>query len=337
MKKTISVIAFILAAFMICAAFAGCSSGSKSASRDYDAPAEAAAVYDEPMEEPAYEDGDPGEGGASLGGLDNAKYVENDRKLIYTSVYTIETKKFVESYNKIVKALDAAGGFISNEETTGAEPEVYGDSGRRAYLVMRIPIASYDKFLESIEGVGSVLSKTRSTQDVTTDYYDNEARIELYQAHYDKLMGYLQNATDMSDIIAIESEMNDVLYTIDQLKGNKRYMDDRIEYSTVEVNLREVVEYTEVVTSKETLGERISQAFNSVIKWLGQFFEGFAVVFIAALPILAILFAIFSVIFFPVRAARKKKMKKLAAAAAQKEETAAIAEEEAPAEEKEQE
>ncbi len=267
--------------------------------------------YDVPAEAPAPEaEETAGTASSSIGGLDEAEYVQNDRKLIYTSEYTIETKAFEKDYSLILDAMEKAGGFVSSENTSGTKPEVYGDAGRTAHLTLRIPVGKYSAFLDGLEGVGSVLSKSRSTEDVTTDYYDNEARIELYEKHYEKLMGYLEKATDMEDIISIEREMNDVLYTIDELKGNKRYMDDRIEYCTAHIYLNEVVEYSEVTATKESFGDRVSESFTSVIKWLGRFFEGFAVVFISALPVLAILAAVFFAIFLPVRAAKRRKKRR---------------------------
>ena len=301
MKKTICIVTVFL---ILVFCFAGCAKNSAADDRYYG---------DYAVDAPEAEAYAPDAGGyeettsSSIGGLDEASYVENDRKLIYTSEYTIETKSFEADYNAIITALESSGGFLSGENTYGMKPEEYGDSGRHAELTLRIPVKSYSTFLSELEGVGSITRRYRTTDDVTTSYYDNEARIELYEAQYDKLMGYLENASDINDIIAIESEMTDVLYTLDSLKGEKRHMDDRIEYCTVYIYLNEVVEYTEIVTSKENFGSRVSSSFMSVIKWLGRFFEGFAVVFIAALPILAILTAVFSVIFFPIRAARKKK------------------------------
>lgn len=307
MKKTLCVFTVLL---ILVTCFAGCAKsaydgvgyaqGSKTEEYFYDNEAD---VVPEAYEETA--------SSASLGGLDAASFVDNDRKLIYTSEYSIETKKFEDDYHAIITALEKTGGFIASEYTYGTAPEAYGDSGRNAELIFRIPVNDYSVFLNALDGVGSVVSKVSKSDDVTTAYYDNEARIELYEAHYEKLMEYLKNASDINDVISIEREITDVLYTLDSLKGEKRHMDDRIQYCTVTIYLNEVVEYTQIATSKETFSSRVSSSFMGVIKWLGRFFEGFAVVFIAALPVLAILFGIFSAIFFPLRAAKiKKKAKK---------------------------
>lgn len=338
MKKMIKIAAVIMALLTVAVMAAGC--GKSAATDSYNAksaygytaaaPAavmESAAAYDTawemPAEEAYYEPTDE-ENGTGLSGLNEANYVENDRKLIYTSNYTIETKQFERDYNSLIAAIDVAKGFLSSEDTYGTKPEVYGDGGRTAHLTLRIPVSSYSDFLAAVEGVGNITAKSRSTEDVTTSYYDNEARIELYETHYEKLMEYLKNATEMKDIIALEEEMTEVLYTIDSLKGTKRHMDDRIAYCTVNVTLREVVEYTEVVVAKETFGERVKSSFTGVIKGLGSFLQGLAVFLISALPVIALIGAFFCIFFFPIRAiSRKKKARRARKAAAKAAEKAA--------------
>lgn len=345
MKKACKIIALLMTVLTVAVLAIGCagsdaaSTGSyyaDSASYAKSAPAYAyatEAAYEEPAEydyydAPAAAMGE--ESGSGLNGLGEASYVENDRKLIYTSYYTIETKQFDRDYNAIIAAIDVSGGFLSSEDTYGTKPEAYGDAGRTARLTLRIPVGSYDTFLAAVEGVGNITQKSRSTEDVTTSYYDNEARIELYETHYDKLMEHLKNATDMKDIIAIESEMTDVLYTIDSLKGTKRHLDDRIAYCTVNINLNEVVEYTEIVVAKETFGERVKSSFMNVIKGLGRFLQGLAVFLISALPVVALIAAFFCAIFFPVRAISRKRKAKRALRAATKVQAETVKVPEAP-------
>ena len=321
MKKLWKYASALLALLTVAATLLGCGGKSASTSTAYATTAAASADWAVAEDSAAYYDADYDdevvEKSSGLSGLDEASYVENDRKLIYTSNYTIETKTFDNDYNAIIAAIDTVNGFLSSENTYGTKPEVYGDSGRTARLTLRIPVDHYDAFLSAVEGVGNITAKSRSTEDVTTSYYDNEARIELYETHYEKLMNYLNNATDMEDIVTIEAEMTEVLYTIDSLKGNKRYMDDRISYCTVNISLYEVVEYTEISVSKESFGDRVKSSFTAVIKWLGRFFENFAIVFIAALPVLAVLGALFCLFFFPIRAISRRKKAKRALKAAE--------------------
>jgi len=206
--------------------------------------------------------------------------------------------------------MDSAKGYLSSENTRGTRPEEYGDPGRSANFTLRIPIENYANFLNTLAGIGTVESKSQYTEDVTTAYYDNEARIEFYEAHYEKLMDYLEKATEMEDVMSIEAQITETLLTLDSLKGTKSYYDSMTQFTTVNIYLYEIVYSGTVPVSKQGLGERISNSFGEVLSALGAFFEGVIVVIVGGAPIWIIIAIIFLAIFLPIRAHKKKKLKK---------------------------
>lgn len=303
----------LLTLVTVLAVLTGCAAGSKYSNMAMDTVAEEPAednAYDVVADEMAEYDTAAGSG-FSL--TENTVEPVQDRKIIYTADYTIATRNFEEDYGKILEAMDSAGGYLSQENTYGTEPKEYGDDGRYADITLRIPLEQYSAFLETLAGIGTVQSKNQYTEDVTTDYYDNESRIEFYEAHYEKLMEYLEKATSMEDILSIEAQITETLYTLDSLKGTRNYYDRMTQYTTVDIHLNEVVAGDRVVTSETSLGERISDGFHNVLNGLGVFFEGFLVFLISASPVLLILAAIFCAIFFPIHLHKKKKKAKRAA------------------------
>lgn len=258
-------------------------------------------VEDDMAEEPSNTE-------AGFSGIDSeTSRPVQERKIIYTMEYYITTENYEEDYQKILSATEAAGGYLSGENTYGTVPEEYGDNGRHSNLTLRIPIENYESFLDAVSGIGTIENKTQSTEDVTTEYYDNEARIEFYEAHYKKLMEYLEKATEMEDILSIEAQITETLYTLDSLKGNRSYYDNMTQYTTVSIYLDEQVRNGTVVTSKSSLGDRISESFTGAIKSMGIFFEEFLIILTAVIPWLIPIAVIFCAIFFPIRRYDKKK------------------------------
>lgn len=312
MKRIIAVILTLLLTVCI---FTGCAAKE---SMDYVTEEFAPMAESAPMEEPMpeaemeFKNESAAEGGFDM--LDNTEAHTGERKIIYTADYSISSEQFDADYNKILAAMETAGGYLSSENTNGTRPEEYGDPGRSANFTLRIPIENYASFLDALSGIGTVQSKSQFTEDVTTAYYDNEARIELYEAHYKKLMEYLDKAASIEDAMSIESQITETLYTIDSLKGTRSYYDSMTQYTTVNIYLWEVVYSSDVPVSKQTLGERISNSFSDVISALGVFFEGVLVVIVAGAPIWIILVIIALAIILPIRAHRKKKQRKAEAA-----------------------
>lgn len=306
-KHLITIISILLIAML----FTGCAAKTEAPMADYAAGApmekyeDTATEEAAPMEEPMAE---AESGGFDL--LDNAEAQTGERKIIYTADYSISTENFDSDYNKVLAALESANGYLSSENTYGTRPEEYGDSGRSANFTLRIPIQNYANFLNTLAGIGTVESKSQYTEDVTTAYYDNEARIEFYEAHYEKLMDYLEKATEMEDVMSIEAQITETLLTLDSLKGTKSYYDNMTQYTTVHINLYEVVYNSGIPVSKQTLGQRISESFGEVLSALGAFFEVLLVVIIGGAPIWGVLLVIFLAIFLPIRYSRKKRQKK---------------------------
>lgn len=249
---------------------------------------------------------------SGLGDLGGNVVANTERKLVYTAGYTIETQQYVDDYGKILTAVKKYNGYVSNENSSGTPPEEYGDSGRRAELTLRIPVESYTAFTAELSGIGTTVEKSQDTEDITLQYSDVESRIDLLEMQYKKLSAHLEKATKMSDIIQLEEEMCSILNELDSLKGTRRQYDDMVNYSTINVTLREVVKQGAVSTSKQGFWERALDGLSSTLVGVGSFFESFGVFLITASPVLLILGILFAAIFVPITLSRRKKRKKAA-------------------------
>ena len=311
MKKTLALVFCVIFALL---ALAGCAGAPKEDNGWYSQDYIAEAPADEPVEEPM------GESASGVDGFATVTPAETDRKLIYTANYSIRTTEIEDSYKTIVDAVKQAGGYVSNEYTYGTEPEEYGDSGRSTSMTVRIPIENFDKFLATLGEVGEVTEKSLSTEDITDEYFDVDARIEMLEGRLERLKEHLNSATKMQDIISLEEEISNVLYELDSYKGSMRRYNDRIAYSTVNIDLCEVVEQGNVVISKKTFGERVGEDLMSVLTWLGNFFTDFAVFMIAASPIILILAIIVLAIVLPITLTKKRRRARALKEAAKAEE-----------------
>lgn len=235
--------------------------------------------------------------GEIAGGFDSFAVVpDTNHKLIYTSSFSIETTEFANDYAKIINSLAIVNGYVSNENTYGSPPKEAGDSGRTAELSLRVPILAYSDFTKSLAGIGELMSKSQNVSDVTGQYYDTQARIDMLQNRYEKLTGYLKDATKIEDIMRIEAEISNLLYELDNLKGSKRKLDNLIDYATVSLTLREVMPKDTPTASEKLLGTRMGESFDNVIKGLGIFFDGFLVFLAGAFPVLLVLAVIFAIV-----------------------------------------
>ena len=246
---------------------------------------------------------------SGLGSVTGNITTESDRKLIYTAEYTIETASFADDYEKIVSTAEKYNGYISNENTSGTAPKEHTDAGRLAMLTLRIPVENYTAFTKELAGVGSVVEKNQSVSDITAEYVDTESRIEMLETKYDKLNEHLKKAELMEDIITLETEMGNVLYELDILKGQMREYDNLIDYTTIEVRLNEIVK----LSTTEVEGgfwQDAGEGFTQTLAGVGTFFENLGIFLISASPVLILMGVITAIVLVTVFSIRKRNKKK---------------------------
>ena len=226
-----------------------------------------------------------------------------EAKIIRTIDYTIKTKTFDEDYEKIQSLAKEFGGYVESLSVSG---DVMNGEMRYAYFTLRIPSEKLDEFIGSAKGVGSATAYSEYTQDVSESYYDIVARLETQQAKMERLNALLKDATNMSDLIEIESAISDTQYQIDRYMGQLNGYDSRVENSYVYVSLQELSAQDAYQLPDVTLWERIANALADSVESMGEFVQDAAVFVIAALPWCAAL----AVIVIAVKIVRKAGKRK---------------------------
>ena len=202
----------------------------------------------------------------TAGGADFSA-VRRNAKLILNADLSLETQDFEKSAADIEKMTAEAGGYIESSGT-------YGDTGSRsANYTLRVPQEKFEQFYAQLGENMHVVSRSRSSEDVTEQYTDIETRLATLQTKHERLLSLLEKADKMEDIIALENALADCEYEIDSLTGSKRRYDDLVGFSTFYINLREVQTLT--ATADGTgFGAQLSQAAKTGARGLADVVRG---------------------------------------------------------------
>lgn len=228
---------------------------------------------------------------------DTAAAASSEQKIIRTASLTISTQTFEESLAALKQMCSDAGGWVSySSESAGSER-------RTASLTMRIPAEQLDSFLTGAGGAGRITWRSESADDVTESYYDTKARLETQQALMARFQALITDAADLSDLLALESQMADTQYQIDALQASLNSTDRQVDYATVDVSLREEIPSDSITDADLTLGERIAHAIQTGWEAFTDFISDMAVFLAAALPFMAVV----AVLAIVVKLIRKRK------------------------------
>lgn len=202
----------------------------------------------------------------TAGGADFSA-VRRNAKLILNADLSLETQDFEKSAAEIEKMTAEAGGYIESSGT-------YGDTGSRsANYTLRVPQEKFEQFYAQLGENMHVVSRSRSSEDVTEQYTDIETRLATLQTKHERLLSLLEKADKMEDIISLENALADCEYEIDSLTGSKRRYDDLVGFSTFYINLREVQTLT--ATADGTgFGAQLTQAAKTGARGLADVVRG---------------------------------------------------------------
>jgi len=157
-----------------------------------------------------------------------------DRKVIATATLEIRVKSAGQAADDLARLAVAAGGFVQSSGTATME-----DGGHTANLVLRIPQDRFENFLATAGGLGKLLRKEQSGQDVTEDYLDLDARLRNWRNEEQQLNLIMTRAKTVGEVLSVQEKLGEVREKIEQIQGRLKYYDYNIALSTVNVSLYE--------------------------------------------------------------------------------------------------
>ena len=200
------------------------------------------------------------------------------RQVIRTAALTVEVRDVDEGARTLMRIAEAAGGFVANTTIAHQTPS-YGT------VELRIPAAQFAQVLETAERVGKVTERNVSGQDVTEEFVDLQARIRNLERHEHQLLTFMDRATKVADLLAIEQELARVRGEIEHLTGRLRFVANRVELATLEVTLRERTQRGTGFWDFTATIARIQWAFLNTVRQIFSAAEGLVVIMSGLVPL----------------------------------------------------
>ncbi|MFE3591822.1 DUF4349 domain-containing protein [Streptomyces niveus] len=294
--------AFAAALLTVSLALAGCSGGisdsqdtkADSAAKPATGQQGAGAAADEGQGEKRAEDGKKAEPDADA---DAAK-----AHVIRTATLSVEVKSVTKALAEARSVALDAGGVIEDETT-----ERVDDSYTTSHVVLRVPEAEYDSVLTELAGTGKLLSRSANAKDVTEQVVDVNSRIATQRASVNRVRKLMDQAQDITDVVALESQLNTRQAELESLLAKQASLADRTTMATVTLDLSERAKEEKTDEGDgpgflDALGGGWD-AFVSVLRWIVVVLAAI-LPFVVALAVLFVLWRVFGVRLAALRARR---------------------------------
>ena len=188
------------------------------------------------------------------------------KKIIKNGDMEIAVSNLLEAKNKISEIIKNNKAYLQSETFRNS------DTSENINLVIRVPHQNFDAIINSFsDGIGAVEAKTVKAEDVTEEYTDVSIKLENKRIYLEKYREMLKNAASTKDILEIQENIRALEDEIDVAEGRLRFIDDRVNYSTLELLL-----FKEKARSSATskigfgsrFGDSIAEGWNSFVSFL---------------------------------------------------------------------
>ena len=183
------------------------------------------------------------------------------RKIIYDAQVDLIVDSVDPVPKKVGTLVQKCHGYIAEQTITGSP-----GTQRSIRWRFRIPVEQFDSFVESIVALGELERNNRTSQDVTEQYYDLEARIKNKRVEEQTLTKILQERSGkLEDVLKIEIELSRVRGEIEQLEGKIRVLENLASLATLTLNVRERDKYAPPPPAVADFGTQIARTWDSSI------------------------------------------------------------------------
>lgn len=219
--------------------------------------------------------------GATFGNLDESgnaapSAAPIQRLIIKNAQLTLQVDDTDATVTAATDLLVGFNGYIVNQN-------VYSNGDSR-YASMRfgVPSADFERALNGLKNLGTVISNSASGDDVTEEYVDLNARLDNLQATQVRLREFLEQAETVEEALDVNRELTNIEEQINVLQGRINYLADRAAFSTIELEIRPIGPAPEPSVWRPA--RTASTAFVSLIDTTTEFIDFMITFTIAVLP-----------------------------------------------------
>jgi hypothetical protein len=106
-------------------------------------------------------------------------------------------------------------------------------------VTFRVPVDAFEPVLRELKGLGTYRGEKSSTDDVTNQYIDLNGQLAAWRAQERVYLRLLDRARSVTDVIAVQNQLQQVQSNIERLQGQLNYLEDQSSFSTIVLQLSE--------------------------------------------------------------------------------------------------
>lgn len=227
------------------------------------------------------------------------------RMVIKTATLNLEISNYEEALAQIQKIATQYGGYLISAST-----QTHDNNIKSGNMTIRIDAKNFDTALQDLKKLAQkVEQESVQGNDVTEEFYDLTARLDNKRKAEKRYQEILASAKTTKDILEVEQALTNVREEIERMEGRKRFLEDQVSLSTINVNLHQP--YPLVASGQYGFLAKMRRGVEEGISGFSDVLSACITFVIAGMPIWILLFLL---IWLFRRYRRKSKAAQLAKA-----------------------
>lgn len=217
-----------------------------------------------------------------------------DKKMIKTGTMRLEVKNFRNSSTRVHNTIRQLGGYIAQEEQSTSNERT------ETVITIKVPVDQFENMINQLPAEeDKVLERKITTEDVTGDIVDTQARLETKKQLRAKYLEFLKESKKMEDILQVQNSVNNVQQEIESAAGRVQSLSRQALFSTIHLTFYQPVAGYTAADADPSFLTRVGNAFKTGGSWIADLFVGM----ISVWPLLLLV----SVIYFGWKRVRIKQ------------------------------
>lgn len=257
----------VLLTLGVSACGAGNDSSSASEQAPMDQPASEARAGDDASPAPNAVEADGGSGDLTTGGSSAPSAPlglgEIGRSIAVDAGVTIATSDIRQAVDDTLGVVRQSGANVFDADVNIGDEYDDGTVGGNARIVVKVQPTALDGLIADLDGTaGTLIGRTQTSEDVTNQLVDLDIRIRVEREAIERFETLLTEATTFDDVVSIERVITERTVTLEQLLAGQRNTEQRVDLSTLTIDLQYVAPTAEVAAAAPS-DDGISDAFRS--------------------------------------------------------------------------
>lgn len=155
-----------------------------------------------------------------------------ERLLVQESHLSLLVKNVGQTLSSIKNYTNSIAGYLVESNLTNPQEAATGQ------ITLRLPAEQLDEALSYFRSLAvKVVSENLKGEDVTDEYVDIAARLEILQKNKSRFEEIMSKAVEIEDILRIQREIINLQTQIDNFKGKQKYLEQTAKMAKITIFL----------------------------------------------------------------------------------------------------